>query len=90
MKRQMMKKAPHEVQKKCEELHDAFNELSEKIDDEAIMANVMAAYMAESILSQDNPQEALTQFISVLGNYIKDINDDMSNDVENDAEFDIY
>lgn len=86
----MMKKAPHEVQKKCEELHDVFNELSEKIDDEAIMANVMAAYMAESILSQDNPQEALTQFISVLGNYIKDINDDMSNDVENDEEFNIY
>lgn len=88
MKRKMMRKASEEVQRKCQELHNSLNLLSKIVDDETIMANVMAAYMAESILSQDDPLKAITQFISVLASYVIELHKDLSNDVDNDAEFD--
>lgn len=90
MKRKMMRKASEEVQRKCQELHNSLNLLSKIVDDETIMANVMAAYMAESILSQDEPLNALTAFIGAIGNYIKELHADLSNDVDNNAEFDIH
>lgn len=84
----MAEKLPLEIQIKCKKLHEKFDDLAEEVQNEAIMVNVMAAYISEAIISQEDPLKSFVEFVATLGNYTEALYKDMSNDVENDPEFD--